>query len=99
MNKRTITIFLFVLVAICCFFSGSFVAGSGQASASASDCVNINSASASQLQQLPGIGPALAQRIIQYRDQNGSFAAVEDLKKVKGIGDVKFNKIKDLVCV
>lgn len=99
MKRRLFTIFLFVLVTLCCFYSGSFAAGSSQSSASANDCVNINSASVDQLQQLPGIGPAIAQSIVNYREKNGPFATVEDLKKVKGIGVVKYNKVKDLVCV
>ena len=46
---------------------------------------------------LPGIGPAMAKRIIEYRSVNGSFRSPEDLKKVKGIGEAKFAKLKDKV--
>ena len=52
-----------------------------------------------ELEQLPGIGPSLATRIIEYREQNGNFNNVEDLQNVKGIGDAKFNDIKDKVTV
>ena len=52
-----------------------------------------------ELEQLPGIGPSLATRIIEYREQNGKFNNVEDLQNVKGIGDAKFNDIKDKVTV
>lgn len=61
--------------------------------------INVNTADQSQLDTLPGIGPSLAQRIIQYREANGPFRAVEDLKNVSGIGDKKFEDIKDRITV
>ena len=61
--------------------------------------VNINTAGAAELDTLPGIGPALAQRIIQYRETNGPFKQVEDLKNVSGIGDKKFAELKDRITV
>lgn len=61
--------------------------------------VNINEAMQTELEQLPGIGPSLAIRIIEYREQNGKFNNVEDLQNVKGIGNAKFNDIKDKVTV
>ena len=60
----------------------------------AAEKVNINSAGAKELAQLKGIGPALAQRIVQYRQANGSFNSVDDLLKVRGIGKLKLAKIK-----
>lgn len=72
--------------------------GTGQASsASVSGLVNINTADSSQLDTLPGIGPALAQRIVQYRETNGPFNSVEDIKNVSGIGDKKFEDLKDKI--
>lgn len=59
--------------------------------------VNINTASQGDLDSLPGIGPALANRIIDYRLKHGSFKNVKDLKKVPGIGDKKFADLKDLI--
>lgn len=59
--------------------------------------VNINSASATELQNLPRIGPAMAARIILYRETNGPFQKKEDLMKVKGIGKKTFEKLKDLI--
>ena len=61
--------------------------------------VNINTASQSELENLPGIGPAIANRIIEYRTQNGKFNSIEDLQNVKGIGDAKFANIKDNIIV
>lgn len=58
---------------------------------------SINSADMVALASLPGIGDALAQRIIDYRTKNGNFVAIEDLKKVSGIGDARYNKIKDQI--
>lgn len=61
--------------------------------------VNINTANQTELESLPGIGPALAQRIIEYREENGEFRSIEELQNVKGIGDSKYANIKDNVTV
>jgi competence protein ComEA len=61
--------------------------------------VNLNTASASELDRLPGIGPSLAKEIIAYRESHGAFAAVEDLLSVPGIGPAKLAALHDLVCV
>lgn len=61
--------------------------------------VNINTASLQELDTLPGIGPVLAQRILDYRAANGPFGTVEDLQQVEGLGPGIFEKIKDLVTV
>lgn len=63
------------------------------------DRVNLNAASAADLQELPGIGPALAERIVAHRTEHGPFRTVEDLKKVAGIGPKTFERLKDLVTV
>ncbi|WP_150923271.1 MULTISPECIES: ComEA family DNA-binding protein, partial [Bacteria] len=56
--------------------------------------VNINTASPSELEALPGIGPAKAKAIADYRQQHGAFKSVEELKNVKGIGEGIFSKLK-----
>ena len=61
--------------------------------------VNINTATAAQLETLPGIGPVLAGRIVAYREKNGPFQATEELTKVKGIGEAKLEEIWDLITV
>ena len=61
--------------------------------------INVNTATLDQLDSLPGIGPTLAQRIIDYREQHGPFRSVEDLLNVSGIGDARLADLKPLVTV
>jgi competence protein ComEA len=68
-------------------------------SSSTSAKININTANANMLQTLSGIGPVLSERIIEYRNQNGLFEVIDDIKDVSGIGEKKFEGIKDLICV
>jgi len=65
----------------------------------AADKVNINAAGLDELQKLPGIGPKIAQRILDYRKQSGNFKRIEDLMKVRGIGEKVFLKLKDQLAV
>lgn len=66
---------------------------------SSSGLVNINTASAAELQTLSGIGPSMAQSIIDERSKNGPFASADDLMRVSGIGEKKLAKIKDCICI
>ena len=59
--------------------------------------VNINTATVQELEALPGIGPVVAQRIVAYRDEHGAFRTVEELTKVKGIGESKLEELLDLI--
>jgi competence protein ComEA len=70
-----------------------------RASPAGATAVNINTATASQLEGLPGIGKATADRIVEYRQKNGGFKKVEDLMNVRGIGEKSFLKLKPLVTV
>lgn len=80
--------------------SGNNVIVEGEStSEGANKKVNINTASQSELETLPGIGSSIATRIIEYRQQNGKFRQIEDLQNVKGIGDAKFLEIKEYVVV
>ena len=90
--------------------AGSAASGSGDTAAvpspvaSAAQAVidgriNINVASRSQLMDLPGIGSVLAERIVDYRQQNGPFSRIEDLRNVSGIGEKRFEAIEDKVTV
>jgi len=61
--------------------------------------VNINTAGQAELEKLPGIGPALAKKILEFRQKNGNFKSTSDLVAVQGIGEKKFDQIKSLVTV
>lgn len=75
-------------------------AGPGQAhSGAVGGKVNLNTATVAQLDALPGVGPVLAQRIVTHREQHGGFRSVGDLRQVNGIGDARYEDLKDLVTV
>jgi competence protein ComEA len=63
------------------------------------DLININTADLATLETLPGIGPSLAQNIIDYREENGDFSTIEEIMLVPGIGAAKFAAIQDLITV
>lgn len=71
----------------------------GPAASDAAATVNLNTASSSELETLPRVGPATAERIIAWRETNGRFGSVDDLLNVPGIGDKTFESLKDLVTV
>lgn len=74
-------------------------AGQKEKGGAARGKVNLNTAEKEELDRLPGIGPAMAEAILEYRKTEGNFASVEDLKKVRGIGEAKFQKLKDKVAI
>ncbi len=76
-------------------------AGGGAPGGSAAPAgpVNLNTATLAQLDALPGVGPVLAQRILDHRDRNGGFRSVSDLRQVDGIGDARYEQLKELVTV
>lgn len=62
--------------------------------------ININTATVEELSEnLSGVGESIAKRIVEYREHNGEFTNIEDIKNVSGIGDKMFESIKDLICV
>jgi len=61
--------------------------------------INLNTASVAELDVLPGVGPAIAQRIVDYREANGAFTAIEDVMNVKGIGPATYAKFEDMITV
>lgn len=79
--------------------AGTAVPGAGAGAAGSGARVNLNTATVAQLDALPGVGPVMAQRIIDYRDRHGGFKSVSELRQVDGIGDARFDDLKDLVTV
>lgn len=71
----------------------------GQGSHSKSDKINLNKATQSELETLPGIGPAKAKAIIEYREANGSFESIEGIMSISGFGEKTFEKLKDHITV
>lgn len=74
-------------------------ANSNNATAAVAATININTASAAELQSLPGIGKKTAESIVAYRSEKGNFKSTRDLVKVKGVGDKTFEKIRNLISV
>lgn len=79
--------------------SSAGAAQSGAGAGAQAGMININSADTTQLQTITGVGPVTAQKIIDYRTQNGAFKKIEDLTNVSGIGEKTFEKMKDQICV
>ena len=89
--KKLIPIIVLVLMAAT---TGAIAAEAGSAGV-----VNVNTASASELEYLPRVGPALAGRILEFRDANGPFEDVNELVAVKGIGETSLEKLRPYVAV
>jgi len=88
------------VLALCLGLAFSSVSVLAQKSAAVpSEKINLNSATAEQLQSVPGIGPSTAKSILDYRAKVGKFNKIEEIINVKGIGEKKFQKIKDRLTV
>ena len=84
------------------YIEGSFGSGrslSSRSSGTRGGKVNLNHANLAELDGLPGVGPVLAARIVEWRSKNGNFKSVDELRRVSGIGDAKFNELKEVVVV
>lgn len=79
--------------------NGSSEDGNGSGRSDESYIININSATAEELERLDGIGPVIAERIVSYREQEGEFKSIEDITKVQGIGAATFEDIRGHICI
>lgn len=79
--------------------SGDVPGGGGPAPGAPGGKVNLNTATQAELEALPGVGPVLAQRILHYRQRQGGFRSTSELRRVEGIGDARYEQLKDLVTV
>lgn len=77
--------------------TGGQVGGPGKGSSDGK--ININTADEKSMESIPGVGPATAKKIVDYRTKQGKFASIEDIKNVSGIGDKKFESMKDFISV
>ncbi len=98
MMKKVVTSFaVFMLVFLAC--SQMVLAQSAPDQKPSGKVVNINTASQSELESLPGIGPSLAKKIVEFRQKNGGFKNPSDLMAVQGIGEKKYEELKNLISV
>jgi comEA protein len=93
------TVVVVALIVVAQAFVAAQKTQTGAAKADTTAIVNLNTASVDQLDTLPGIGPKVAARIVEYRQKNGPFKKIEDVMNVKGIGEKNFLKIKDRLSV
>ncbi|MBN2242892.1 MAG: helix-hairpin-helix domain-containing protein [Acidobacteria bacterium] len=99
MQKKMRIMLLFVLIFGLAIGPVSLPAQQSGRDAVSVEKINLNTATAEQLETLPGIGPASAKNILEYRSKVGKFNRIEEIINIKGIGEKKFQKIKDRLTV
>jgi competence protein ComEA len=99
MQKYLLMMVLLLVVSVVGFMPTSLLAAENPAANSVVETIQLNQASAEQLQALPGVGPSLSERIVVYRTEHGPFSDVEQLTEVKGIGQAKLAKFRDRLIV
>ena len=99
MTKTKQLLTLLVILAMAAVSTVSLGAAEKQAATGGDKLININTADAGQLVSLPQVGPKMAQRILDFRKSNGNFKRVQDLMKVKGIGEKIFAKLQPLITI
>jgi competence protein ComEA len=96
------TLALFIAAPLAAGASQAASQGAGQTGSQTTPAptpVNLNTATAAELEKLPGVGPAVAARILEYRQKAGGFKKIEDLMNVRGIGERTFLRLKPLVTI
>ena len=96
---RTLTIVLLALGLVSATTSAQAPSAKAQKSSAIATPINLNTATVAQLDSLPGIGKATADRIVEYRQKSGGFKKAEELMNVRGVGEKNFLKLKSLVTV
>lgn len=92
---RVYCLSMIALVALCASGAAAAETGAG----AEKPVININTASAEELEELPRVGPVIARRIVEYREQEGAFQSVEEIMNVRGIGEKTFLQFKNRITV
>jgi len=99
MKRYLSMLVLFAVVSMIGFAPSTVSAASDPAANQVVETIHLNQATAEQLQSLPGVGPALSERIVDYRTEHGPFSSVDQLTSVKGVGEAKLAKFKKQLTV
>ncbi|MCI0414786.1 helix-hairpin-helix domain-containing protein [bacterium] len=97
--KREITSLLVLVLVIFSLNQLGFAQAASPSKETGKSVININTAGQAELERLPGIGPSLAKKILDFRQKNGQFKTPNDLMAVPGIGEKKFEQLKNLITV